>query len=500
MKKYIFLPGGVMVAGAVVWAALALKWGRVALVVGGGGLLVLALGVAVNWREIRNWFRDPRGVFAVNTAFSTLLVLAILILLNALSALRPMSFDWTQSGRNTLSGETVNILTGLSQDVWLKQFGRTRDPRVDELLNAFSARSQRIQTSLVDAEKSPQETRLYGVLRNGTVVVGSGQKFRKVEKVTEPALATALLQVTSHTDVLVCFATGEGEHGLNDETDQGLSRLVAALNASNYTTDILNLQQRDVPQSCSVLAIAGPQAGLQPAVIGRVESFMAAGGRVALLVDPPVDPNISSWLAKFGFVVGQGVIVETSPQGRSVGAGPETPLALGYASHAITKGFELATIYDRAVPITVTKPQAGKPQPLAATGPQAFERVDLMSQATEFREGRDHRGPLTLAVATTFPRGSKDARLPEARMVVFGDSDFVSNGFIGRQGNRDLAIRVVAWLAGEEEARIVDVADRENRRIELTEQTRMAMYVVNFGLLPLIPLAAGLIQLFRARK
>ena len=328
-------------------------------------------------------------------------------------------------------------------------------------------------------------------------VVGSGQKFRKVEKVAEPALATALLQETSHTDVLVCFATGEGEHGLNDQTDQGLSRFVAALNASNYTTDILNLQQRDVPQSCSVLAIAGPQAGLQPAVIGRVESFMAAGGRVALLVDPPVDPNISSWLAKFGFVVGQGVIVETSPQGRSVGAGPETPLALGYASHAITKGFELATIDDRAVPIPVTKPQAGKPQPLAATGPQAFERVDLMSQATEFREGRDHRGPLTLAVATTVPRGSKDARLPEARMVVFGDSDFVSNGFIGRQGTATWGCGVAG---GEEEARIVDVADRENRRIELTEQTRMAMYVVNFGLLPLIPLAAGLIQLFRARK
>ena len=302
------------------------------------------------------------------------------------------------------------------------------------------------------------------------MVVGSGQKFRKVEK-TEPALATALLQVTSHTDVLVCFATGEGEHGLNDQTDQGLSRFVAALNASNYTTDILNLQQRDVPQSCSVLAIAGPQAGLQPAVIGRVESFMAAGGRVALLVDPPVDPNISSWLAKFGFVVGQGVIVETSPQGRSVGAGPETPLALGYASHAITKGFELATIDDRAVPIPVTKPQAGTPQPVAATGPQAFERVDLMSQATEFREGRDHRGPLTLAVATTVPRGSKDARLPEARMVVFGDSDFVSNGFIGRQGTATISCGV----AGGEEEPASLTGRPENRRIELTEQTRMAM-------------------------
>jgi ABC-type uncharacterized transport system involved in gliding motility auxiliary subunit len=99
------------------------------------------------------------------------------------------------------------------------------------------------------------------------------------------------------------------------------------------------------------------------------------------------------------------------------------------------------------------------------------------------------------------PRGlTDDQNVQEGRLVVFGDSDVITNAYLNRQGNRDLALRVVAWLAGEEEARSVSLGDRQNRRTSLTERTRTWMYVVNLGLLPLLPLVAGLVQLIRARR
>ena len=52
---------------------------------------------------------------------------------------------------------------------------------------------------------------------------------------------------------------------------------------------------------------------------------------------------------------------------------------------------------------------------------------------------------------------------------------------------------MVAWLAGVEEARVVAVSDRQNRRVPLTERRRAWMYLVNLGLLPMLPLAAGLL-------
>ncbi len=40
----------------------------------------------------------------------------------------------------------------------------------------------------------------------------------------------------------------------------------------------------------------------------------------------------------------------------------------------------------------------------------------------------------------------------------------------------------------------------ENRRIELTERMRAWMYIVNLGILPLIPLIAGIIVFIRSRR
>jgi len=500
MKKFAFLPGALMAIAGVVWAALTLAWNPASITLAIGGGLALLIGALVNWKDISDWFRDPRGVFAVNTAFSTLLLVAILGVVNASVALKPVKFDMTASGRNTLAPETKRILERLSTDVTLKQFGRTPDPKVDDLLAVFARTSPRITTRFVDAEKALQQARQYGVLRNATVVVEYGAKFRKIEQVTETALATAILQVTSTVEVQVCFAQGDGERGLTDDGSTGVSQFAAALAASNYRTADVSLLQQDVPGRCNVLVVAGVNAGFGDTRMARVNRYLLTGGRLLLLVDPPVDPLLDGWLRQFGIAPGSGMVIDNSPSGRSVGSGPEMPLGVSYTSHPITRGFNVATIYDRAVPLNEARQQIGVPSPIVATGMEAFERVDPASQATTPREGRDRPGRQTLAVAVRIPRGSMDAKAPEPRLVVFGDSDWVTNAMIGRQGNRDLSLRAAAWLAGEEEAQIVASGDRENRRIAMTERTRMAMYLVNLLLLPAIPLIAGIVRLLRARK
>ena len=88
----------------------------------------------------------------------------------------------------------------------------------------------------------------------------------------------------------------------------------------------------------------------------------------------------------------------------------------------------------------------------------------------------------------------------QARLAAFGDSDFISNGFLRHQGNRDLFMRTLAWLMGEREATIVAVAPHENRRLTMTASTGVWMYLVNIGLAPLIPLGAGVVMYLRRRR
>jgi len=500
MKKYAFLPGAVMAVAGVVWAAVALTWNAASITLGVGGVLACGVGLSLNWKEIREWFRDPRGVFAVNTTFSALLLVAILGLVNASTALRPVKFDLTASGRNTLATETRTLLARLTADVSLKQFGRTPDPKVDDLLRAFAGESQHLKPEFVDAEKSIQQAREYGVLKNGTVVVDFKGKFRKIEQVTETSLVTAILQVTSTVEPMVCVAQGDGERGFEDDGSTGLSQLVTALKASNYRTSMISLLEGDAPRVCNVLLVAGVEPGFGAARIDRVNRFFLTGGRVVFTIDPPVASDIVAWLRPYGVGVGSGIIIDNSPSGRQVGSGPEMPLGVSYNSHPITRGFNIATIYDRAVPLTVERQEVGIPVPLVATGAGSFERIGPAGQQTPQGDGREQAGKLTLAIAVTAPRASQAVGMAEPRLVVFGDSDWLTNSALGRQGNRDLALRVVAWLAGEEEAHIVASGDRENRRITMTEKMRTTMYLVNLLFLPLIPFVAGVIHLLRSRK
>ena len=342
--------------------------------------------------------------------------------------------------------------------------------------------------------------RRYSLTAPGTVVVESGDRFRTVEKVTEPALSTAILQVTAASEPLVCFATGEGERGLADASAQGLSGLAAVLTASNYRPDRLNLMQAEVPESCTAVVIAGLPNGLATEAIERIWAYLVRGGRVAVLLDPPVDSKVAEFLKRLGIQAGQGIVVETSSAGRAVGAGPDNPIGLVYHEHPITRGFEQRTLFGKALPLSIVSTEAGEPRPLVSTGDTTFERLDLLSASTEFREGRDRRGPFVLAVASAIPRGTRDAKLPEPRIVVAGDSDFLSNALLPLAPNRDLAVRMIAWLAGEQETHVVSVEERQNRRIAMTESGLTTMRLVNIGLLPLIPVLAGLIQLLRSRR
>jgi hypothetical protein len=500
MKKYAYLPGALMVVAAVLWSAFTLHWGRPAATLGAGGLAALGIGMAANRGAIREWLRDPRGVFVLNSAMSTMLLAAALVLVNAMAGLRATTFDWTEAGRNTLAPETTQILEHLGEDVVLTQFGRTRDPGVGRLLGAFAAGAPRVRLGFVDLDASPQTARRYGVVRAGTVVAESARRFRRIEQLTEPAIATAILQATSPVEPAVCFATGDGEHNLADTGPQGLSGLASVLAASNYAPRAVSLLQSDVPQDCAVLVIAGLPGGLPTDALARVEAYLARGGRIALTLDPSVDPGIAAFVRRLGIAAGQGVIVETSGAGRAVGAGPENPVSFAYHDHPITRGFDQRTIFGQAVPLAVVRTEIGDPKPLVSTADTAFERVDLVSRSTEFREGRDRKGPFLLAVASSIPRGSRDAALPEPRIVVVGDSDFLANGLITWTANRDFAVRIMAWLAGVEEMNVVSVGEHQNRRIPLTEGRRTAMYLVNIGLLPLLPLIAGLVIGIRSRN
>jgi ABC-type uncharacterized transport system involved in gliding motility auxiliary subunit len=189
-----------------------------------------------------------------------------------------------------------------------------------------------------------------------------------------------------------------------------------------------------------------------------------------MLHEPRTSQTVQQLAANFGIIVGDNVVLD---QVQRLFAGPALgvqPIVRTYATHNLTRNLspEHITIFGMASSVSAasTITDGGKVTELIKTGPSSWAESDLKSlldserPSATFDETSDKRGPVALAAAyerkinTESSAQDKQAEEPafdrEARVVVFGDSDWVNNASIGVYANRDLAMNTVNWLVGEE--------------------------------------------------
>jgi hypothetical protein len=84
---------------------------------------------------------------------------------------------------------------------------------------------------------------------------------------------------------------------------------------------------------------------------------------------------------------------------------------------------------------------------LAMTADSTWADVDRRAPdgGPAFRPGRDRRGPLPIATFARVPVPGRDGT--EGRLVVIGDSDFVTNLHLNVLGNRDLLLTTAELVA-----------------------------------------------------
>ena len=496
MKRYLTIPGALLLITAFIRSAVTAEWDSMNVVLAFAGVAIILLTAIWNRREVIEWLRDPRGVFAVTTGISVALFVAALAMVNIVVWYNPWSVDLTASGRNEVSDETRDMLARLDTPVVLRQFGRTVG--MDQLLRSFQRESRLLRIEVADPDRDRDQAIHYGISRSGMVAVLSGETFRTIDEPSEQALVTAILQVTSERQRAVCFVTGHGERGLSDAGAAGLSTLNAILEGSNYKPQPISLLEGEVPDDCEAVIVAGAREPYTADEIARFIRYADARGRVAILLEPDPAPSFEAFLRPRGIDPGDGRILDASGAGSSLGLGATAPLAITYPDHPITRAFGRPTFYDGARPLHVLAhaEYGGRPTALAETSERSFATT-RRETIIGFDETRDQRGPLAVAAATSLRSGSPD---DEARIAVFGDSDFIANPGLRFNGNRDIFLRALSWLLGESEATFVSVEDRDNRRVLLPQATIAWMYIVNLGVLPLIPLISGIVVYVRSRR
>jgi ABC-type uncharacterized transport system involved in gliding motility auxiliary subunit len=85
-------------------------------------------------------------------------------------------------------------------------------------------------------------------------------------------------------------------------------------------------------------------------------------------------------------------------------------------------------------------------------------------------------------------------------MVVVGDSDFPVNATFGMQGNGNLFLNMVSWLAQEEDLISIRPKSPEDRRIALSQSQQSMLRLLTVFVLPACALVAGIVVWTRRRR
>jgi ABC-type uncharacterized transport system involved in gliding motility auxiliary subunit len=196
------------------------------------------------------------------------------------------------------------------------------------------------------------------------------------------------------------------------------------------------------------------------------------------------------------------------------------PAVTTYEPHAITQ--DLAGIMSifpmvRSVRVAKELPEGISAQTLVSTSPQSWAETDLKTLQegrSTFDDSSDRQGPVSIAaVATIVTRQRGDAakkttagekKPPDvshsARLVVFGDSEFANNNFFTLQGNGDLFLNTVSWLAEEEDLiAIRPRAGGSSGPIILTAAQQSLIFWLPVVLLPLLVFTTGAVVFIRRR-
>jgi len=487
------------------------------------GLVCTLLYILSQWREIGQSFSGRQARFGTLAAASVLVVLGILVAINYLSTKYNKRWDLTAARQFSLSDQSKKVLQDLKEPVRIRVFARSEEfQRFRDRLDEYTYHSKQVTTEYIDPEKRPGIAQQYGVTALGTVVFDYKGRTEKVTSEAEQELTNGLIKVIQGRQPKVYFTQGHGEKDTTSADRGGFNGIGGALASDNFVVDKIVLAQvTEVPADADVLVIAGPRTDFLGPEIDLLKAYLARGGKLFVMLDPvlkadqPQPAGLQSLLKDWAVEAGNDVVLDVSGMGRLIGTDESVPVAATYPAHPITQDFNLLTAYPLARSMSPVEGGVNgrNAQKLIETGPRSWAETDLKSLSggqPAKMDDTDKKGPVSLGVAVSGPATNAPApkeppkpgetpKQVEARIVAIGDADFASNAALGVQGNRDLFLNIVNWLAQQENLISIRAKDPEDRRITLTADQERRIFYLTVLIVPGLILLAGVQTWWRRR-
>jgi ABC-type uncharacterized transport system involved in gliding motility auxiliary subunit len=346
-----------------------------------------------------------------------------------------------------------------------------------------------ISLAFVDPQKDAEAMRKASIKSNGEMIVEFGGRSEHITTLNEQSLSSALLRLAHNKDQLLMYLGGHGERKLEGMANHDLGEFGERLKQLGYRVSSLNLAiAQDVPANTSMLVLTHPQVKLMPGEVKKLLHYIDNGGNLLWLVDAEPLRGMEPLAEKLGITFLPGIVLDPSSQ--EMNAPMDWTLGTGYPPHAVTRNFDLISVFPDARALSVDQNKEWETHTLVEGAARGW--VSDHGKSTSFDKNRDIPGPVNLAI--TLQRSINDR---EQRIIVVGNGAFLANIYSGNGGNLDLGINIVNWLANEE--RLITIQPRAAKDGKLILSKRQ-LSTISMSFLILLPLALAAIGLLLWRR
>ena len=481
---------------------------------------------------------NPRSAFRLTLAASVAVGLGILVLVNWLGARHYRRFDWTGSGLYSLSEKTEKVLAELKTPVTVTVFMTEGTPmfaETQELLRRYKAKSALLTVETLDPTRNRARAEAlvkdFGVT-GASVVFKSGEKkkhvgtdalaemdYSRAQFGGEPSIksfkgeqefTSAILSVTQTRAPKVVFTTGHGERKMDERSREGFWALAETLRRDNCTVEgwaSLGAAP-EVPAGTDLVVVAGPRSAFTEPETAAISRYLDGGGRVMLFLDVELAPGgprsfldlgLSPLLSAWGVSLGTDIVID--PKSAVPLMGADTFFASTFRPHPVTKLLEgSAVVFSlaRSVALVEKLPEGRAGTVLVETTADGWGETDLAKLEVKVeKDEKDVAGPVPVAVAL---EGTAPGQTAKARLVVFGDADFASNGGLPNAANSYLAAAAANWAMEREALVSIPPKSTDQVAVTMTRGDIGRITLVAVVLLPLLAVALGVGIYFKRRR
>ena len=438
--------------------------------------------------------------YGSNALLLSVATIGIVVLANYLANRYYTRFDVTAGNLHTLSPQSIQILEGLDQQIDIVGLypGGQGQEDFERWLDEYRSYTDRIAYRTLDPIRQPGEAdRLGWNVYGSGWIVRAGERTHLVRTPDEQDITSALLKASRDTVPVIYFLSGHGEPSPSGYEGDDYGQVGALLGRNNYDVRTLNLAVSGaVPSDAALVVLAGPETPLLAEERASLRTYLQSGGKALIMLDPGVESGINDVLAPWAVRVENKLVVDLQ---RSLSGDAVTPVIDRYQFSQITKDLPMLAL-PLACPIIgpeeaalgVTPQAAGSYQALAQTSSQSWADSDVAGTGElAYEEGTDLAGPLTL-LATVEDAGT--------RIVLVGDSDFVTNGVLQQIPNGEyLLLNAVNWLAEEEDLIAIGPKANVPRTIRMSSIQEGTVCFGSLVLIPGVVLVAGIAVWLRRR-